>query len=150
MPGVEGLGWVEDSDAEMATWACTVVPIFEGGGTRLKISHAWSRKCPVVSTALGAFGYDPLHNRELLLADTAADFATACLKLIDNPSEGRRLADNAYEAFLSRWTWEANLPTLKRQLQATLARGGASRNVIFKDGTAVAPATDTVDRGMTR
>jgi len=148
MPGVDGLGWVADSDSEMATWSCTIVPVFEGGGTRVKISNAWSRKCPVVSTALGAFGYDALHNRELLLADTAADFANACLKLIDDPPEGRRLADNAYKAFLSRWTWEANLPTLRRMLQATLAHGGAPRNVFFKDGASVATATDTADREM--
>src|ERR1035437_4165133 len=28
---IDGLGWVADADAEMATWSMTVVPIFEGG-----------------------------------------------------------------------------------------------------------------------
>jgi glycosyltransferase involved in cell wall biosynthesis len=133
-PGIEGLGWVADSDAEMATWACTVVPIFEGGGTRVKISNAFSRKCPVVSTSLGAHGYDVQSDRELLLADTPTDFAAACLRVMENPSLGDRIAETAWEAFLKKWTWEANLPTLQNLLKSTLARSGAPKNLIFKNG----------------
>ncbi len=119
---VEGLGWVENADLEMASWALTVVPIFEGGGTRVKISNAFSRKCPVVSTTLGAHGYDIQHDRELLLADSPADFATACERLITQPDEASRLANTAWESFLKKWTWDANIPRLQKIIKSTLDR----------------------------
>jgi glycosyltransferase involved in cell wall biosynthesis len=121
---VQGLGFVADADAEMSTWALTVVPIFEGGGTRIKISTAFSRKCPVVSTTLGAHGYEVAHDRELLLADSPADFAAACLRILNDRAVGARLAETAWSAFLKNWTWEANLPRLENIIQATLKRVG--------------------------
>ena len=30
---IDALGWVADTESEMATWSLTVVPIFVGGGT---------------------------------------------------------------------------------------------------------------------
>ena len=55
---IDGLGWVADVEREMATWSLMAVPILTGGGTRIKTAEALSRKCPVVSTSLGTFGYD--------------------------------------------------------------------------------------------
>lgn len=114
---VEGLGWVADADAEMSTWTLTVVPIFEGGGTRIKISNAFGRKCPVVSTTLGAYGYDVANERELLFADSAPDFARACLRLIEDPALSDQLANAAWEKFLKRWTWDANAPRLEQAIR---------------------------------
>ncbi len=121
-PNVEGLGWVADADTEMSTWAMTIVPIFEGGGTRIKISNAFARKCPVVSTTLGAYGYDVVHERELLFADLAPDFAKACLRIIEDPGLSQRLADTAWEKFLQKWTWDANVPRLERAIQFVAQR----------------------------
>lgn len=121
-PNVEGLGWVADSDAEMATWALTIVPVFEGGGTRVKISNAFSRKCPVVSSRLGAYGYEVEDGRELRLADSAADFSTACIGLLNEPGLGHRLAATAWEAFLKNWTWDSNEPRLRRAIRCVLGR----------------------------
>ena len=89
---VDVLGWVEDPAGEIATWSATVIPIRFGGGTRIKIADAFSRKCPVVSTRFGAFGYDVHHGNELLLADDndPKAFASSCISLIQNPSDGGR------------------------------------------------------------
>ncbi len=121
---VEGLGWVADSDSEVADWALTIVPIFVGGGTRVKISYAFSRKCPVVSTQLGAYGYEVTHGRELLLADSASDFASACLTLLEDQNLSARLANAAWETFLEKWTWDANAPRLEKAIRFVLERNG--------------------------
>lgn len=126
-PNVEGLGWVADSDPEMATWALTIVPVFEGGGTRVKISNAFSRRCPVVSSRLGAYGYEVVNDRELKLADSAEDFAAACISIINNPEVGLRLASRAWDAFLKNWTWESNGPRLRRVVSKVLERNTRSR-----------------------
>lgn len=123
---VEGLGWVADSDSEVASWAMTIVPIFEGGGTRVKISYAFSRKCPVVSTQLGAYGYEVADGRELLLADCASGFSCACLSLLRNQGLSDRLVNTASEAFQEKWTWNANAPRLENAIRYVLGRNGGN------------------------
>jgi len=123
-PNVQGLGWVADSDSEVAGWAMMIVPIFVGGGTRVKISYAFSRKCPVVSTKLGAYGYEVADGRELLLANSASDFASACLCFLKDPDLANRLAHTAWETFLENWTWDANAPQLEKAIRFVLEGGG--------------------------
>lgn len=106
-PAVEGLGWIDDPTDEIASWAVMVVPIRIGGGTRIKIAEAFGRKCPVVSTRYGAYGYEVRDGSELRLADSAEDFARACVWAIRNPDAAREMADRAHEAFLRHWSWEA-------------------------------------------
>jgi glycosyltransferase involved in cell wall biosynthesis len=105
-PNVEVLGWVADSAAEMASWTLSVVPIFVGGGTRIKIAEAFSRKCPLVSTSLGAYGYDVTDGEELLLADSPEEFARRCLAILTDPTKGPALADKGWKKFNEHWTWE--------------------------------------------
>ena len=109
-PAVDGLGWVGDPTAEVGSWSLMIVPLRIGGGTRVKIPDAFSRKCPLVSTRFGAFGYDVEHGRELLLADDPEEFASACLSLIRDRETAVAMADRAYQRFLENWTWEAIAP----------------------------------------
>lgn len=106
-PNVEALGWVRNMEAEMASWSLAIVPLLAGGGTRIKILEAFSRKCPVVSTSVGCYGHDVENKRELLIADEAKDFAASCLRLLENPAEGERLAQNAWVEFSKNLTWES-------------------------------------------
>lgn len=105
-PNVDRLGWLAEVGSEMAGWSLAVVPLFAGGGTRVKIAEAFSRKCPVVSTKLGAYGYDVADGRELLLADAPEEFAAKCLRILTQPDAGRVLAENAWQKFIANWTWD--------------------------------------------
>ena len=107
---IDALGWVEDSASEIASWSVMVVPVRAGAGTRVKIADGFSRKCPLVSTRVGAFGYDVTHGRELFLADTPAEFAGACLRLIRDPADATAMAERAWRRFLQEWTWDAIAP----------------------------------------
>ena len=109
-PDLDALGYLADAASEMATWSAMIIPIRLGGGTRVKIADAFSRKCPVVSTHLGAYGYDVQSGRELLLADNPNDFAQACVSLIRDRVAASAMADRAYAAFLQKWTWDAIAP----------------------------------------
>ena len=104
---IDVLGWVADTQHEMSTWSLTVVPIFTGGGTRVKIAEAFSRKCPVVATPLGAHGYAVADGCEILLAESAENFAAKCLQILADPARGQALAEKAWKKFLENWTWEA-------------------------------------------
>jgi polysaccharide biosynthesis protein PslH len=106
-PDIDGLGYVEDPTVEIASWSAMIVPVRLGAGTRVKIPEAFSRKCPVVSTSLGAFGYKVLNGQDLLLADDAQDFASACVLLLKSTELGLRLSENAWKKFLDHWTWDS-------------------------------------------
>ena len=103
----DSLGWIADLESEMQTWCLCIVPVRVGGGTRVKIAEAFSRKCPVVSTTLGAYGYDVADRHELLLADSAETFAAKCLGVLNAPAEAEAMAERAWNRFLENWTWEA-------------------------------------------
>ncbi len=104
---IQALGWVPDMKKEMANWSLAIVPVLAGGGTRIKILEAFSRKCPVVSTPLGAYGHDVEDEEDLLIADSPREFAENCLRILKNQSEGERLAENAWNKFLQKGTWDS-------------------------------------------
>jgi glycosyltransferase involved in cell wall biosynthesis len=121
-PDIMGLGWLEDPGDEIASWSAMIVPIKVGAGTRVKVADGFARKCPVVATAIGAFGYEVENRRELLLADRADDFALACIELLRNPGLGETLSERAYKLFLQRWTWDSYESTVRAVVQECLAR----------------------------
>jgi polysaccharide biosynthesis protein PslH len=105
-PDIDAFGYVDDPTDEIATWSVLVVPLRIGGGTRVKIPYAFSQKCPVVATTLGAFGYEVRNGVELLLADSEGEFAEACVRLIRDRDLAARVSENAWERLLREWTWD--------------------------------------------
>lgn len=72
--------------------AVELVPLFAGGGTRLKILQAMASGAPVVSTTVGAAGLALVAGKEVLIANEPDDFAKAALGLISNPQRSAALA----------------------------------------------------------
>jgi glycosyltransferase involved in cell wall biosynthesis len=120
-PDIDGLGYLDDPGSEIATWSAMIVPIRVGGGTRVKIAQALSRKCPVVSTSLGAFGYNVIDGEEILIANEPQDFAAACVRLINDPEFGATIAENAWRKFLTNWTWTSIGPAVESVVEHCLA-----------------------------
>ena len=125
-PGVSLVGWVTTMEGELARADIVVVPLRYGSGTRLKILEAAAHRIPVVSTTIGAEGLGFEDNHHLLIADDAATFATACLRLLEEPPLRRRLADEAEKAFLTEYQWPGT-----RQRIMTLVRALAHQSESF-------------------
>lgn len=117
---IEGLGFVADSEAEIASWTLMIVPIFVGGGTRIKIAEAFSRGCPVVSTSQGAYGYNIQSGDQCILADTAHEFAEACLSLINDTATCDGLIRRAKEMFDRELDWKAIAPNIIKTVEYAL------------------------------
>jgi len=83
-------------DAAMAV----VVPLLEGGGTRLKILEAAASGKAIVSTSLGAEGLNLRHDEDLLIADSAPEFAAAVIRLCKDAGLRWRLGQQARSASL--------------------------------------------------
>lgn len=95
-----------------------IVPLRAGGGTRIKILEAFAFGRPVVSTTIGAEGIEATPDRDILMADSAEEFAKRCAELMSNPDLGRRLATNALRLVRDSYSESA----LKR-IVASLAVG---------------------------
>jgi glycosyltransferase involved in cell wall biosynthesis len=119
---IVGLGWLEDPSNEIASWSAMIVPIKFGGGTRIKIAEAFARKCPVVTTRIGAFGYNVDDGQEVLLADGAEEFASSCVRLLRNPQLGEALSERAHKRFLEEWTWDSFQNRVVAVMQECLAK----------------------------
>jgi polysaccharide biosynthesis protein PslH len=124
-PDIDRLGYLDDPAEEISTWSAMIVPIRAGGGTRIKITEAFSRRCPVVSTRVGAFGHEVNVGEDILLADRAEDFAAACVRLMTDPGLAARLSENAWAKFAGSRTWDAIGPSVARAIEdcLTLERG---------------------------
>jgi glycosyltransferase involved in cell wall biosynthesis len=80
---------------EKATFA--ISPIHFGGGTRIKILEAASFRVPTVTTSIGLEGIEFNHMEDVLIADSANEFAKSCLTLIDNKQLRVKLSASAFK-----------------------------------------------------
>ncbi len=69
-----------------------VCPLRFGAGTKGKVSTAMSYGLPVVSTACGAEGMDLIDGGDVLLADSPAELAAACLRVYRDAALWDRLS----------------------------------------------------------
>lgn len=99
-------GYLDDVRPTIARSRVEVVPLRQGGGTRLKILEALALGTPVVSTGKGAEGLDLTPGRDLLIADRPADFAGAVVRLLQDRSLCQTLRQNGRRAVETRYDWQ--------------------------------------------
>jgi glycosyltransferase involved in cell wall biosynthesis len=104
-PSVRFSGYVDDiRPLVTGAWAC-VVPILEGGGTRLKILEAMALGTPVVATSKGAEGLDVADGKDILIADEPDEFAGHVICLLRDRALRQRLAAQARRLAEQRYEW---------------------------------------------
>lgn len=88
-------GAVDDMLPYWAAADVVIVPLLQGGGTRLKIVEAFAAGKPVVSTIKGAQGINAKHTEDIFLVDNAEDFVASIAKLQQNMELRLNMANNA-------------------------------------------------------
>jgi len=99
-------GYVDDIRFPVAEATVCVVPLRQGGGTRLKILEAMALGTPVVATSKGAEGLDVTPDHDILIADEPAEFARQVVRLLGDASLARQLADNARRLVERSYDWD--------------------------------------------
>jgi glycosyltransferase involved in cell wall biosynthesis len=97
LPGVEMVRNVVDVADVYRRIDVACCPIRAGGGTRIKVIEACSWKKAIVSTRIGAEGLDLVDGVDILLRDDAADFAKACVRLLEDPAAAHQLGQRAFD-----------------------------------------------------
>jgi polysaccharide biosynthesis protein PslH len=130
-PGVIFTGWLPDIRAYVAASRVCVVPLRQGGGTRLKILEAMALGTPVVATTKGAEGLDLTSGEDLLIADDPDAFADATSRLLTDDALHARIAARAKETVATRYDWELigaeMLETLMRLTSRWAVHQGAGK-----------------------
>jgi glycosyltransferase involved in cell wall biosynthesis len=103
-------GYVDDIRPLMASSWLSLVPIFTGGGTRLKILEAFALKTPVVATRKGCEGLEVMNDIHLLIADTPDDFAEQTIRLLKDWELRESLVSNAYQLVEEKYDWAVIMP----------------------------------------
>ncbi len=106
LAGVNVTGAVPDIRPYINAASVYIVPLRVGGGTRLKILEAMAIGIPIVSTSIGCEGIGLTHGKDILIADTADEFARQTLRLLDDSSLRRHLSANARELVQERFSWK--------------------------------------------
>lgn len=105
VPGLTFTGYLPDVRPTLAAAQVCVIPLRQGGGSRLKVLEAMALGMPVVSTAKGIEGLSLEPDRHCLVADSAEAFAAQLALLLNDPALGRRLAAAALAELVPRYDW---------------------------------------------
>jgi glycosyltransferase involved in cell wall biosynthesis len=90
--GVVVTGLVDDVKHYLSRAMISIAPLFVGTGTKLKILEALGAGLPVVTTTMGMEGIEAKNGVDLLIADTAEEFADHCTRLLEDAALRDRLA----------------------------------------------------------
>ncbi|MCB1021113.1 MAG: glycosyltransferase [Acidobacteria bacterium] len=124
MQNVELAGMLPDVRPAIAGAWVSVAPLLTGGGTRLKILEAMALGSPVIATSKGAEGLQARDGEDLLIADTAPDFAAATLRLLGDEDLRRRLSENARALVQENYDWPVILPQFLRLVEKVAEEAG--------------------------
>jgi glycosyltransferase involved in cell wall biosynthesis len=117
-------GYVDDVRPFLDAAGIYVCPMFDGGGTKLKMLDAMAMQKPIVASSLAVEGIDVRDGEHVLLAETAHDFVNAIARLSRDRMLAQRLASAARQLVLDRYSYEsigAVLTSVLERVRATRA-----------------------------
>jgi glycosyltransferase involved in cell wall biosynthesis len=106
-------GVVNNLPDELRRARAIIAPLRSGGGTRLKVLEALALGKPVVSTTIGAEGIELTPERELLIGDTAQQFAAQLERVLADDALAARLGAAGRALVQQRYDWSAAVERLE-------------------------------------
>jgi len=114
MPNVTITGFVEDIRPYIAAATVYVVPLLTGGGTRLKVLEAMAMGKAIVATTLACEGIPVVPEHDVVLCDTADDFASQVIALLQNGKRREELGRAARAFVKQHFDWQTVTTPLRR------------------------------------
>jgi glycosyltransferase involved in cell wall biosynthesis len=102
--GVHIVGEVEDSIRFMTSKQIMVVPLLSGSGIRIKIIEAMSIGKTVIATTIAAEGIMYEDGKNIIIANSAEEFASAVKYCVENPDKCKSIGDEAYKLIAERYS----------------------------------------------
>lgn len=96
LPNYHITGEVDDAKNFLLSKSVIIVPLLSGSGIRVKIIENMALGKCIISTTIGAEGTGATHGQQILLADTAHDFARTVCEALSNEPLRQHIGKNAY------------------------------------------------------
>jgi glycosyltransferase involved in cell wall biosynthesis len=126
---VEATGIVEDIVAELGASDLVVVPIWHGGGTRLKALEALAAARPIAGTPLGLSGIGVQADVHALVAEEPDALGAAAAALLGDPARARRLAV-AGRALADGYRWTATTAPAVELYAGWVAKAASTKSAV--------------------
>jgi len=92
---VEVTGFIDNPESIFSTAICLVAPLHLGAGIKVKVLEAMSSGIPVVTNQVGIEGIPAIKGSEYIHGETADEFFEGVVKLKEDSSLRRQVAENA-------------------------------------------------------
>lgn len=89
-----------------------ICPLWDGGGTRLKVLDALALGTPLVATAIACEGLEVVHERDALVVDSPEAFVADIARLFEESELRRRLTTNGRLLVERVYSWDSLAPKL--------------------------------------
>lgn len=100
-------GMVPDAVDFLNRYEIVVVPLFSGGGMRLKMIEAMALGKPVISTLVGAEGIDVVNGKHAVVAQGDKNiFAAALVELLKDREKKEEIGRNALMLVQEKYNWQ--------------------------------------------
>jgi polysaccharide biosynthesis protein PslH len=106
---IEALGIVDDIKALIKEAKASIVPLLDGGGTRLKCIEAMALRTQVISTSKGSEGIE--HEGSIVIADEPVLFIKNIQDIIDDKINH---TEKAHEIFMKEYSFSANQKRIQK------------------------------------
>ncbi len=103
-------GYVDDIKSLIASSSVALAPLWNGGGTRLKILEAMAVGTPMVATSKGAEGLDAVPGKHLFVSDDPQQFAKYVICLLQDTQIHNFISQNALGFVRENNDWRAMMP----------------------------------------
>jgi len=115
-------GFVDEVLPYLHGAAVFVVPLFVGGGIRIKILNALATGNAIVSTPVGCEGLPVVDGEHLLVAEKEEPFADCVCRLLEDQALRGRFCDAGRALVEERFSWPQIAAELERLLREAMRR----------------------------
>jgi sugar transferase (PEP-CTERM/EpsH1 system associated) len=102
---IEVTGWVDDIRECYAKARVFIAPMQIGTGLQNKLLEAMAMKIPSITSGLANSALKATNGKEILVGNTAQDFADHIIHLLDNPDFAAEMATKGYDFVHQNYNW---------------------------------------------
>jgi glycosyltransferase involved in cell wall biosynthesis len=95
--GIEVVGFVDELETLYRKSLAMIAPVIGGSGVRMKLLETLGAGMPTVTTSDGAAGLHLVHEKNVLIADTAQGFSDCVARLVTDAPLRQRLREGGFE-----------------------------------------------------
>ena len=112
-------GWVKDIRDSYASAALFVAPMQIGTGLQNKLLEAMAMRIPCITSPLANNAVGAVPGVSILVGSTPEEYAAHILRLLNDPEERARIAENGHRFIQSHFDWDRAAAELHAMISAT-------------------------------